>query len=235
MGNRINLSERLKTAASYLPAGAVFADIGSDHAYLPCYICQKDDQARAVAGEVRVGPYNSAVSTVKFHGLTNKVDVRLGDGLEVLSPNEVNQIVIAGMGGSLIQSILQKGIDKLGTVERIIAQPNVNARNVRRWLRRNNYMIVDEQIVEENGHIYEVLAADKYAEDPFEEELLEQQLLFGPILLEKKPSAFYYKWEHELAKLERVIDEMKKASEKNMDKISQFEMESAWIREVLGR
>ncbi|MFC3039082.1 tRNA (adenine(22)-N(1))-methyltransferase [Virgibacillus xinjiangensis] len=235
MTNTIRLSDRLKVTASYLPEEALFADIGSDHAYLPCYVCQNDGHAKAIAGEVRKGPYESALSTVRQYGLSHAVEVRLGDGLQVLEPAEVNQVVIAGMGGSLIQSILQEGKDKLSSVERIIAQPNIDARNVRRWFSENGYTIIDEQILKENGHIYEVIVADKSADSLYGENDAEKQLLFGPVLLENKTPAFYQKWEQELSNIERIIRQMKQAREQDLDKIKRFEMEADWIKEVLGQ
>src|SRR5690625_254647 len=100
----INLSKRLTTIATFLPSGAYFADIGSDHAYLPCYVCIHDKEARAIAGEVNEGPYNSACETVKAYELNNQIEVRLGDGLHVIDNEQIKQVVIAGMGGSLIRS-----------------------------------------------------------------------------------------------------------------------------------
>ncbi|MDY0396706.1 tRNA (adenine(22)-N(1))-methyltransferase TrmK [Virgibacillus halophilus] len=65
MTEQINLSKRLETVASFVDANQLCADIGSDHAYLPCYICQQNSGARAIAGEVNAGPFNSARHTVK--------------------------------------------------------------------------------------------------------------------------------------------------------------------------
>src|SRR5690625_7229202 len=108
------LSKRLMKIASYIPKSPFLADIGSDHAYLPCYICLKDKEAKAIAGEVRSGPFDRAVQTVRNYQLDNKVEVRLGDGLEVINEkDEVSVVTIAGMGASLIEQILEKGKHKL--------------------------------------------------------------------------------------------------------------------------
>ncbi|WP_100011177.1 tRNA (adenine(22)-N(1))-methyltransferase [Lentibacillus sediminis] len=236
MTNTVRLSRRLQAVADYLPTSAYFADIGSDHAYLPCYVCLRDKTARAIAGEVKQGPWQRASDTVKQYGMEQKVDVRLGDGMEILSPGEAKQIVIAGMGGSLIANILEEGKEKLENVKRIIAQPNVDARNTRRWLQKNGFAVTDEVIIEEHGHIYEIIAADRHTEnDPYEENQLEQQLLFGPVLLNKRPDAFYRKWEEEYSKLQFVMQEMKKAKTTNAEKMEEFSREAKWIREVLQK
>ncbi|AIF43407.1 tRNA (adenine(22)-N(1))-methyltransferase TrmK [Virgibacillus sp. SK37] len=232
MTNNIKLSKRLKQTASYLPMGANFADIGSDHAYLPCYVCLKDKQAKAIAGEINDGPFQSATQTVREHGLEEVVDVRLGDGLDVLTADEVTQVVIAGMGGALIRSILQKGINKLESVERIIAQPNVDARDVREWFKNNNFIITEETIIEENGHIYEIVVGDRHSGVVYPE-LSQKQLLFGPLLLENKPEAFYTKWAEEYEKLNRVISQMRLAKHLNSEKLNRFETELRWMEEVL--
>ena len=230
MAEEIKLSERLLCVASYLPKGAFFADIGSDHAYLPCYVCQKDATARAIAGEVNVGPLSSAKETIAKYQLSKKVEARLGDGLSVLKQNEVNQIVIAGMGGSLIRTILENGRDKLQHVELIIAQPNVDERNVRNWFMENNFDIQDETILEENGHIYEIIVGKRTKKS---KPLTEKEQLFGPKLLTNKVELFYSKWESERDKLNRVINQMKRAKVQDQTKIRQFQVQLDWIEEVL--
>ncbi|MFC4558837.1 tRNA (adenine(22)-N(1))-methyltransferase [Virgibacillus kekensis] len=236
MNNNVKLSDRLRKVASFITPGSYFADIGSDHAYLPCYVCMKDNEAHAIAGEVNRGPYESAIETVTQCNLSSRIDVRLGNGLSVLNVDDgIDSVVIAGMGGALIRSILEEGKAHLRNVSRIVAQPNVDERQLRKWLYTNDYTITEEEILEENGHIYEIIVADKNAErNPFKEGILDRQFLFGPILLHKKPQVFYRKWEHEAFKRERVIGEMKKASKQNPEKLSAFQQELQWIQEVLS-
>lgn len=230
----MKLSQRLIHVASFLPKGAVFADIGSDHAYLPCYVCLKDETATAIAGEVNVGPYESAKNNVRKSGLHNRIDVRLGNGLEVLNEDEIEQIVIAGMGGALIVDILEEGHLKLENVKRIIAQPNIDARKVRVWLHEHNFNISAEQILDEKGHVYEILVADRDAETPYNDELIAKQFLFGPFLLEKKSTAFHKKWYYEKENLNAIINQMKRASKLDIPKIKQFSKELTWIEEELA-
>lgn len=234
MTHIINLSNRLMTVASFLPEGAFFADIGSDHAYLPCYVCLNDSSARAIAGEVNQGPYESAAEAVASFQLSNQINVCLGDGLEVLANTQVKQITIAGMGGSLITDILQRGKGYLNSVERIIVQPNIGERNVRKWFLENNFAITHEVIIEENDHIYEILVADQGVEEtPYINDLLEKQLTFGPLLLREKSTLFYKKWRIQHKKLAQVISQMKQATVKNEEKIGRLQRELDWIQEVI--
>src|SRR5690625_156672 len=230
----INLSKRLATVATFLPSGAFFADIGSDHAYLPCYVCKHDKQARAIAGEVNEGPYNSACETVKAYELNNQIEVRLCDGLHVIDNEQIKQVVIAGMGGSLIAKILEEGRQYLSNVERIIAQPNIGEINVRKWFLENRFLLKEETIVEENGHLYEILVADKGENDlAYTDQELNKQLFFGPLLLQEKSSAFIKKWTLQKRKQQQSIAQIKLATVQDNEKIKQLEREFQWIEEVL--
>lgn len=229
----INLSRRLTEVANFINEGAKFVDIGSDHAYLPCYICLKDNSARAIAGEINEGPFNSAKNTVSAANLNNVIEVRLGNGLEIIEQNDnIDHVVIAGMGGSLIKTILEEGKNKLTHVQRIIAQPNLDARNVRRWFLNNKFNIINESIIEENGHIYEIVVAEQIKTHQIKK-LNEKELLFGPILLKNKTIEFYKKWQHEYEKMQQVVAQMKSANDLNVAKIKQFEQELAWMEEEL--
>lgn len=211
----------------------MFADIGSDHAYLPCYVCTHDENARAIAGEVNEGPFQAAVNQVAKYALQDRIEVRKGDGLAVLKQEEVNQLTIAGMGGKLIRNILENGKEKLTTVNRIIAQPNVDAKVLREWFIANEYRLVDEMILEEDGHIYEILVADKGEPLGVYSNNKEQEILFGPYLMKEKNAAFINKWTSEREKLVRVINQMKNATEPNEDKMEQFRIQVKWMEEVL--
>ncbi len=206
------LSLRLRRIASYIPNGAKVADIGSDHAYLPCYAVKKGKASYAVAGEVAIGPYESAKKQVKTEGLEADIDVRLGDGLRVIAKNEVDCIVIAGMGGALITSILTAGKEKLENVKRLILQPNIGAIHIRKWLVHNGWELVAEEILEEYDKIYEILVAEKRKESQ-PHELKEVELLIGPFLLKEKNEVLMKKWTSELQKWKRILDNMEKAVE----------------------
>jgi len=231
MNEKLLISKRLKKIASYLPKEAIFADIGSDHAYLPVYVCLNDKEAKAIAGEVNQGPYESAMKQVEKWNLQHRIDVRLGDGLEVIAPNEVEQITISGMGASLITSILEKGKEKLAGVNRLILQPNIHANIIRCWLYDNDYVLSDEFIMNEDGYIYEILVADKsngYVSKPSNKDLF-----LGPILLKNKNEAFYQKWSQVLEKKKNILLELQKAANPNIEKMKQFEQEITWLEEEL--
>lgn len=233
MSEQLILSNRLKQITNYLPEGAKFADIGSDHAYLPIAVCLEDPTARAIAGELNQGPYQAAVDHVTKYYLSGQIKVIKGDGLDVIANNEVNQVVIAGMGGSLIRSILERGKDRLVKVERLILQPNVDSQHIRKWIEDNNYILVDEVILEEDGHIYEILIADQ-AIDQQISKLTEQERLFGPFLLKKRDPIFKQKWQSELNNYQHIIKQMERAKQPDLQKINDYREQLSWIERVLS-
>lgn len=234
--NTEKLSNRLEVVAQYVPAGSRLADIGSDHAYLPCYLVKRGTIPFAIAGEVVDGPYQSASSHVTNEGLIEAISVRLGDGLDVLEAGEVDCITIAGMGGALIASILERGKEKLSSVSRLVLQPNIAAGTIRKWLLEHNWELIDEAMLEEDGKIYEILVAEKG--DPLKVygKLLEAELLLGPILLKKKPAAFEAKWRSELENWKKIHKQLENASPtvQMVEKKQELLQKINWVEEALN-
>ncbi|WP_046173856.1 tRNA (adenine(22)-N(1))-methyltransferase [Domibacillus indicus] len=230
--NSNQLSKRLETVASFIKPAQTFADIGSDHAYLPCYAVKKGLAERAVAGEVVEGPFQSAKRQVASDGLSEQIDVRKGSGLAVLSPGEVECITIAGMGGPLIASILEEGREKLNGVQKLVLQPNIAAHAVRSWLNENGWAIETEAILEEDGQVYEVISAISKPG----QKLSEQERYFGPFLMKEKNKAFLLKWKRELEQIEQVLGQLERAaeSEGTVQRKHELNKRKDWIKEVTG-
>ncbi|WP_026692872.1 tRNA (adenine(22)-N(1))-methyltransferase [Peribacillus kribbensis] len=220
------LSHRLEAVAGYIPPNSILADIGSDHAYLPCYAMNKGIIQRAVAGEVSEGPLRSALKQVQSAGLKEYIDVRKGDGLEVIKPGEVECITIAGMGGTLISSILERGSSKLQGVKRLILQPNIGAANIRNWLVENSWELVTEEILEEDQKIYEILVAERG--EPMKPYQVEKEagFLMGPFLMKEKSDVFLKKWAMELEHMKRILLQLDQAGETESLKGKKEELQS---------
>ncbi|MED3649157.1 tRNA (adenine(22)-N(1))-methyltransferase [Heyndrickxia sporothermodurans] len=228
------LSKRLETVSKYIIKDSIFADIGSDHAYLPCYAINKGLAKAAIAGEIVDGPYQTALQQVKEAKLENKISVRKGDGLEVIEANEVDCITIAGMGGGLITSILEKGAERLEGVQRLILQPNIGAHHIRNWCVQNNWELINEEIIEEDEKIYEILVASKIQTNE-SYKLTDASLLLGPFLMKEKNEAFKKKWTEELKQWKNILEKMNEAEDP--DKISerkeQLKKNIMLVKEVL--
>lgn len=233
----IEISQRLQLIGDRVEQGSRVADIGSDHAYLPTYLIQKGIATSCIAGEVNKGPWQSAVRQIQSAGLTDRIEARLGDGLAVLEPGEIDTVCISGMGGSLIASILGAGEEKLASVKQLILQPNVAASLVRHWLLERGWQLVDEDILEEDGIIYEILEArpgDPMVPYENSERTLADLIELGPHLWRKKSSVLQKKWELERDKLRAVLAQMTKA--KSADAVSrkqEMETKLAWMEDVL--
>ncbi|MFD1203888.1 tRNA (adenine(22)-N(1))-methyltransferase [Sporosarcina contaminans] len=207
--NTVKLSDRLAAVASFVEEGAVLADIGSDHAYLPCYLVHAHKIERAIAGEVVKGPFESAVKNVKREGLDDHITVRLANGLSAIKEHDqVDTVTIAGMGGPLIATILQEGKDKLFSVKRIITQPNIHASSIRQWAMENGWKIVNEQILKEDGKIYEIIVLEK-GKSVYDD----LEIAVGPFLLQQRSDTFLEKWNREVLEWQRVLQSLEHAAE----------------------
>lgn len=227
-----HLSARLACVASLVPAGARVADIGSDHAYLPAALVLDGKIDFAIAGEVVKGPYENAVREIKDHQLEGRVIPRLADGLAAIEPaDKVDTITIAGMGGSLIDSILEKDKNKLTGIKRLVLQPNVGESQLREWLMNNYYQIMNEKIIEEDNHIYEIIVAEPSVV-PFR--YSKYELDFGPFLLENKGPVFRKKWQEYLQREAHVIDQMQKAQQPPVKKINEINEFLSQVKEAIA-
>ena len=220
------ISKRLELVASFVPQGAILLDVGSDHAYLPIELVERGKIESAIAGEVVEGPYQSAVKNVEAHGLEEKIQVRLANGLAAFEEtDQVSVITIAGMGGRLIARILEEGLDKLAHVERLLLQPNNREDDLRIWLQDNGFQIVAESILEEAGKFYEILVVETG-----QMKLSASDVRFGPFLSKEVSPVFVQKWQKEAAKLEFALGQI---PEKNMEERQVLVDKIQAIKEVL--
>jgi tRNA (adenine22-N1)-methyltransferase len=244
----IKLSKRLERIAEQVPKGTRLADIGTDHALLPVFLVQKGIISRAVAGDVNPGPLAAAKQQVEAAGLSDNIDVRLGDGLTVIKQGEVDIVNIAGMGGSLMTDILTAGLDKLEGVNRLILQPNVSGDQVRSWLISRDWHLSAEELIGEDGFFYEILTAERKEEARTLNKRLyaplqlkcglivsaERLLEMGPYLIKQPDENFFAKWEGELQKKRRIAAQMRLSEQSAaQEKLDIWLREIAEIEEVL--
>ena len=220
------ISKRLELVASFVPQGSILLDVGSDHAYLPIELVEKGQIERAIAGEVVEGPYQSAVKNVEAHGLKEKIQVRLANGLAAFEEeDQVTVITIAGMGGRLIATILEEGLDKLSNIQRLILQPNNREDDLRIWLQDHDFRIVAESILEEAGKFYEILVVEAG-----QMKLSASDVRFGPFLSKEVSPVFVQKWQKEATKLEVALSQI---PEKNLEERQVLAHKIQAIKEVL--
>lgn len=175
------MTPRLYAIASMVPQGAFFADVGTDHAYLPIYLAENNLISHAVAADINRGPLLRAKGNIKKYNLEEKIDTCLSDGFEELDSNSFDTASIAGMGGILIARILEKA--PRGKL--YILQPMRDAHFLRAYLSSNGFELVDEKLAEEGNKIYTVIAVRDGKEVLSENELYLGKLLKKDPLFEK--------------------------------------------------
>lgn len=160
----MQLSPRLRLAAALCPPGALLADVGSDHGKLPVALVEEGVCPSAIATDIGAGPVSRAQQTVRRHGLTERVSVRLCDGLTGVKQTECTAVSICGMGGEVMEHILTGSpwsFDKT-----LILQPQSKAEVLRTCLYRHGAVIVEEVPVLDRGRCYSVLLARRTGEQP---------------------------------------------------------------------
>ena len=151
---RIHLTPRLAMVAAMVPEEAKLADIGTDHAYLPAALVEAGRISDAIAADLRSGPLDRARQTVLEQGLEGQIELRLCDGLSGIGPQEVDTVVIAGMGGETIAAILEAAPWTREQNTRLILQPMSSMDDLRRWLAANGYAIEREDLAREGETLY---------------------------------------------------------------------------------
>lgn len=152
----MELTPRLQAIADQVPEGARFADVGTDHGYLPVWLLQTGRIERAVAADLREGPLARARETALRFGVEGRVSFRLCDGLSGIGPEEADTVAIAGMGGETIASILEAAPwTREGVL--LFLQPMTGFVELRQWLQGNGYRIISERIAREGKRLYSIL------------------------------------------------------------------------------
>ena len=150
----IRLTPRLSAAASLVRGGGIIADIGTDHGYLPIYLLQSGKVTGAIAADIGKMPLKNAENSILNYGLQSEITLRLSDGLREFSENEVNEIVFAGMGGTLIAEKLAETPWAKNEKLHFIFQPQSRAEDLRQFLFENGFTINEEIATHEGRRIY---------------------------------------------------------------------------------
>ncbi len=155
----IKLSKRLCTAASYVRNGAVVADIGTDHAYLPIYLALEKKIAIAIASDINEGPISKARENIHKYGLDSIIDTCVANGLDGIEKYEPTDIAICGMGGELIAQIIENSAYAKKQGVRLILQPMTSVKELREHL-QNGFFTIAENVVFEDNKLYQIIVVE---------------------------------------------------------------------------
>lgn len=179
----MELKGRLKAIAGEVQTCDIVSDIGTDHAYIPIYLVGNRICRKAIATDVREGPIRIAQKNINEHRLENLIETRVGDGLIPIRPEEIDTVIIAGMGGLLIRDILEESMDKARKATRLILQPMNAIEVVREWLYKNGFQISSEILAGEGNKIYNIMSA-RWTGEPTEKDQVYYYI--GEKLIERK-------------------------------------------------
>lgn len=216
------ITPRLETIIKHIN-GKITADIGTDHAYIPIYLIENGLADHVIASDVKEGPVSIARDNIKNHGLSDKIEVRLGSGLSVLKQGEADTIIIAGMGGILISEIIDEDI-KIAKASKLILQPMNAQYELRKYLLSNGFKITDEDISIEGHKVYNIITAENGHQEKFENDF-EYQI---PKYLAKHK---YFKnlYDKKHREFTKVIRGLENSKETDKYKLNQYKY---WLEEL---
>ena len=218
--------------ASMVDKGGTVADIGCDHAYVSIYLMEQKIATKVIAMDVRTGPLDIAKKNIYAHGLADKIEIRLSDGLEKLSKDEVGTVVIAGIGGQLIIDIIDRGKEILGNGD-LVLQPQSELGLVREKIHNLGYSIIDENIVIDQDKYYTVIKCRKL-ENTKKANYNKADIKYGKILLDNKNEVLLSFLHKEKSSYENVLNTLKKSnSESATRRIMDIEEEMDILKEAL--
>jgi tRNA (adenine22-N1)-methyltransferase len=156
------LSNRLALAAHFARScgdGFVFADIGTDHAYLPASLVLSGAATAAVASDVRQGPLDRAAATLERYGVADKITLTLADGLDGIEEYKPDVVAICGMGGDLMSEIISRSEYVRSPAVSLVLQPMSMADRLRAFLCGAGFCICAEGVAEDDGKLYQCMLA----------------------------------------------------------------------------
>ena len=184
MEKQFQLPKRLETIIERMPDSGCLADVGCDHAYVAIEAVRRGRAARALACDVRKGPLRQAAEHILCAGLAGKIETRLSDGLEKVAPGEADTVVVAGMGGPLMERILQ---GRLGDFAHFVLSPQSEIPHFRRFLLAEGMQIDEETMLIDEGKYYVILNVSQRADAAFSDSMYvtEEDFLYGGCLLRR--------------------------------------------------
>lgn len=152
-----SLDKRLSLCTSFVRNGVKIADIGTDHAYLPIWLMLNGKIESALACDINEGPLMSGKADIEKYSLSDKITLRLSDGLENVKESEADDIIIAGMGGELIARIISSCSWAKNSEKRFILQPMTKCEVLIKELYENGFEILSQKACECDKKHYTVM------------------------------------------------------------------------------
>ena len=206
----MELSIRLNKIISLVDNCNIIADIGTDHGYIPIYLIKNNLCNRAIASDINLGPKKKAEFNIGMEGLSEKIECRLGGGLNTIKANEVQAVIIAGMGGYLIRDIIEDRLDVFKSLNYAILQPAQNPEILREYIYKQGFKIIDEELCFEQNKYYETIKV-AYDNKPKIEENFYYEI--SKTLIEKKHPLLKDYVKYKILVYNKIHEEIKEGAE----------------------
>ena len=191
-----NLSIRLKEISTFIPDNISLVDIGCDHALLDIYLYKNRKNIKIIATDINENALEQAKKNIKKYKLEDYIETRISNGLNNIDKDEIDTIVISGMGAHTIVGILYSNMNKLSNVSNIIVQSNNHIEFLRKKITLIGYYIDNEKLVKDNDIIYTIISFKKG-----KKRYNKKEIFFGPYLLKENSILFKEKNKKDLEKL----------------------------------
>lgn len=201
---KVKLNERLMKVASFIPKNHNIIDVGCDHALLSIYLVQNLEPQKVIASDIKEGPLIQARENIQKYQVEKQIKVKLGAGIDTIE-EDIDTIVISGMGGLNMIGILKYHPEKYKNVNTIILSPNSDTDKVRKEICKLGFYIEKESLVKDKNIIYPVILFQrgkaKYHYSDY---------LYGPYLIQHKDSLLIEYLMKEKNKKEKLLQSLPK-------------------------
>ena len=246
MNKNIALSDRLQAIADMVTVGNRVCDVGCDHGFVPIYLIKQGISPKVIAMDVNEGPIKRAIAHIQEYGAGAYIETRLSDGLRSFREGEADSLICAGMGGRLMMRILQEDEAKTASFKEMILQPQSELQQFRCFLRSHGYLIVEENMIEEDGKFYPMMKAVKGEKENLIQcdnlprtlsgELVWRNQMedrYGAVLLKKKSIVLYRYLEREKHTYEEILKKLNRLVNDEDRKNSRYEEVERKLRDCI--
>lgn len=230
-GGNMIISNRLKAISDMVDDNSVIGDIGTDHGYIPIYLAESGKIRYAIACDINMGPLEKAKKNIQEYGVDKLVETRLSNGLEkVRREDELDTVIIAGMGGILIEKILDEGSNILEYIHKLILSPHSDVDIIRKKIHELDFSIENEKLIKEEGKYYNIISAVKGKEKKYDT----IGYKYGKILIENKVPLLKEKLNLDKAKYIKLLEILENQNTDNaMKRMKEIQLELNILEEVL--
>lgn len=210
----MNLDNRLKRITDFIPSDSYILDVGCDHALLDIYLALNRNNVKLIASDINENPLKIAKENIKKYNLEDKITLVKADGVSKIN-DEVDTVVIAGMGTSTINDIINNDLEKLKNVKKIIISSHTSSFELRENMNKKGFKIIDEVVVFDKGKYYEIIVySNGY------EKLSKLDMEYGPIISKRKDEITKAYFNERYLKLIEIYKKIPNGNEKLKDDLN---------------